>query len=258
MYDEIRNGSVDVTTDRGIATLSFGHPAQNALPGRLLSALCDAVESLGRDTTVKVVILKSEGQRAFCAGASFGELSTLGDFEQSLKFFSGFAEVINAMRKCPKFIIGRIQGKAVGGGVGLAAATDYCLATSEAAVKLSELAVGFGPFVVGPAIERKIGTSAMSQLAIDAGAWRSARWAMEKGLYAAIYDTIPELDAAVETLAGQLSAANPEAMHALKSVCWQGTEHWDVLLAERAAISARLALSPFTKAAIAAFKSGQR
>jgi methylglutaconyl-CoA hydratase len=202
--------------------------------------------------------LKSEGARAFCAGASFGELSALEDFGQSLEFFSGFARVINAMRKCPKFIIGRVHGKAVGGGVGLAAATDYCLASADAAIKLSELAVGFGPFVVGPAIERKIGTSAMSQLAIAASTWKSARWAMEKGLYADVYDTIPELDAAVGTLARQLSTSNPEAMQALKSVCWQGTEDWDALLAARAVISARLALSPFTKAAIAAFKSGQK
>ncbi|MEY4134977.1 MAG: enoyl-CoA hydratase/isomerase family protein [Saprospiraceae bacterium] len=258
MHNEIQNGRLDIAINQGIAMLSFAHPAQNALPASLLSALCNAVESLGRDAAVKVIVLKSEGERTFCAGARFEALSALEDFEQSLEFFSGFARVINAMRKCPKFIIGRVQGKAVGGGVGLAAATDYCLATDGAAIKLSELAVGFGPFVVGPAIERKIGPSAMSQLAIDAVSWRSARWAMEKGLYAAVYDSIPELDAAVETLAGQLAASSPEAMYALKLVCWQGTEHWDELLAERAAISARLALSPFAKTAIATFKNGQK
>ncbi len=258
MQNELSKGHIGISVEEGVGTLSFFHPAQNALPGELLADLCSAIERLGKDETVQVVLLKSGGERTFCAGASFEELSGLTEIHSSVEFFSGFAKLINAMRKCPKFILGRVQGKAVGGGVGLAAATDFCFATRDAAIKLSELAVGIGPFVVGPAVERKIGASAMSQLAIDARSWRSAQWAMEKGLYAAIYDTIPEMDAAMASLAVQLSASSPEAMQALKRVIWEGTDHWDELLLERAAISGRLALSDFTKSAIAAFKNNPK
>lgn len=216
--------------------------------------LAATIARCGEDPTASVIVLRSAGERAFCAGASFDELVSIETAGQGLDFFSGFALVINAMRKCPKLIIGRVQGKAVGGGVGLASAVDYCLATEHASVKLSELAVGIGPFVVGPAVERKMGTSAMSQLAIDAASWRSAQWAANHGLYAEVFANVEELDAAVDALAERLAASNPEAMRELKGIFWAGTEDWDRLLSERAAISGRLVLSAFTRNAIAQFK----
>lgn len=254
MEDKTKQGSVSTHHSDGVATITFFHPAHNSLPGRLLAKLADAIEGAGADGEVRVIVLKSEGDRTFCAGASFDELLAISDLEAGKRFFMGFARVINAMRKCPKFIIGRVQGKAVGGGVGLAAATDYCLATRYAAVKLSELAIGIGPFVVGPAVERKIGSAAMNQLAIDATEWRPASWALERGLYAAIFDTAEALDEAVDRLAAQLAASNPEAMRLLKGTFWEGTGHWDELLAERAAMSGRLVLSDFTSKAIERFR----
>jgi methylglutaconyl-CoA hydratase len=244
-------GHVTATTDAaGIATIAFFHPAHNSLPGAILAELAATITRLGLDTATKVIILQSEGERTFCAGASFDELRAVANAAQGLAFFSGFAHVINACRTCPKLIIGRVQGKAVGGGVGLAAATDYCLATTHASVKLSELAVGIGPFVVGPAVERKIGASAFAQLAIDATQFRSAEWAAARGLYAEVLPDLLTLDAAVLALARHLAASSPEAMRELKHVLWAGTEHWDTLLVERAAISGRLVLSEFTHAAI--------
>jgi len=240
--------------EKGIATIEFSHPMSNSLPGKVLNKLANTITELGNKENVKVIILKSAGDRAFCAGASFDELISIEDFETGKVFFSGFANVINAARKCPKFIIGRVQGKAVGGGVGMASAVDYCYATKFAAVKLSELAVGIGPFVVGPAVERKIGTSAMSMLAINATEWYPAEWAKEKSLYAEIFDSIEEMDAAIEALAEKLALSNPEAMSMLKKVFWEGTEHWDNLLSERAAMSGKLVLSDFTRNAINAFK----
>ncbi|MBK7475920.1 MAG: enoyl-CoA hydratase/isomerase family protein [Haliscomenobacter sp.] len=254
MENRLEEGTVETHVADGIATIAFSHPAQNSLPGRLLALLATAIEQAGSAGNVRVIILKSGGDRTFCAGASFDELSAIQDLDSGKRFFLGFARVINAMRKCPKLIIGRVQGKAVGGGVGLAAAADYCLATRAASVKLSELAVGIGPFVVGPAVARKIGESAMSQLAIDATEWRTAEWAYAKGLYAGLYDDPVEMDAAVEDLARKLSSSSPEAMHELKSVFWQGTQDWDLLLEARAEISGRLVLSSFTKEAIARFK----
>jgi len=226
----------------------------NSLPGKVLNKLANTITELGNKENVKVIILKSAGDRAFCAGASFDELISIDNIETGKVFFSGFANVINAARKCPKFIIGRVQGKAVGGGVGMASAVDYCYATKFAAVKLSELAVGIGPFVVGPAVERKIGTSAMSMLAINATEWYSAEWAKEKSLYTEIFDSIEEMDEAIEVLANKLAQSNPEAMSMLKKVFWEGTEHWDTLLSERAAMSGKLVLSDFTRNAINAFK----
>jgi methylglutaconyl-CoA hydratase len=242
-------------TSNGINTVEFFHPASNSLPGEILSAIADEIKNAGDDNRIKVIILKSSGDRAFCAGASFDELIAISNADEGLKFFSGFANVINAIRKCPKFVIGRVQGKAVGGGVGLAAAVDHCFATTHASVKLSELAVGIGPFVVGPGVERKLGISGLAQLTIDATSWKDASWAANQGLYSEIFDTAEQMDSAINTLAEKLSKSSPEAMTELKKVLWRGTEDWDELLRERAAISGRLVLSEFTRTAITEFKS---
>ena len=238
-----------------ITTIEFFHPQSNSLPGKILEQLSEAIQVAGNENKVKVIILKSAGEKAFCAGASFDELIAIKTKEEGLEFFSGFAKVINAMRTCPKFIIGRIHGKCVGGGVGLAAAVDYAIAKEGAEVKLSELAVGIGPFVVGPAIERKIGLSAFSQLAMDATMWRNADWARKKSLYAELHPDVNGMDESIRRLAETLAHSSPEAMREMKRICWQGTEHWDKLLMERAAISGRLVLSDFTREAIAKFKT---
>tara|TARA_B110001452_G_scaffold163418_1_gene136247 strand:- start:1905 stop:2657 length:753 start_codon:yes stop_codon:yes gene_type:complete len=238
----------------GISTIEFFHPAHNSLPGDLLAKLADAITQAGENDAVKVIILKSGGDRTFCAGASFKELVSINDQETGRIFFSGFANVINAMRKCPKFIIGRIQGKTVGGGVGLASATDYCMASKFASIKLSELNVGIGPFVVGPAVERKLGLAGMSQIAIDANSFYDAQWAQQKGLYASVHESTQALDTAIQLFAENLCTYNPEAMAEMKKVMWAGTEHWDTLLAQRAVISGRLVLSDFTKQTLKTFK----
>ena len=257
MFDSALQEGVSCSVDdRGVAVVTFAHPRSNSLPGAVLADLAETIRGLGDRADVRVVVLGSAGDRAFCAGASFDELVAISDEAEGLRFFMGFANVINAMRSIPQLVIGRVQGKAVGGGVGVASAVDYCLATKHAAVKLSELAVGIGPFVVGPAVERKLGVSAMSQLAIDATEWRSATWAEAQGLYASVHDNAAELDAAVDALAGRLAGSNPEAMAEMKRTFWRGTDDWDALLAERAAISGRLVLSDFTREAIARFKAG--
>ncbi|TNE55162.1 MAG: enoyl-CoA hydratase/isomerase family protein [Bacteroidetes bacterium] len=239
----------------GIATISFFHPNHNSLPSRLLQGLVDAFEAAGKDNTVKVIVLQSTEHRTFCAGASFDELVEINDLETGKRFFSGFGNVINAMRRCPKVIVGRVQGKAVGGGVGLLAATDICMATQYASVRLSELAVGFGPFVIGPAVERKVGIPAFIQLALNPSEWQTAAWAKEKGLFQEVFVSVEQLDAYIAHFTGNLSGYSSEALSELKKTFWRGTENWETLLAERAAISGRLALSEFTKKAIEAFKS---
>lgn len=249
-----KEGYVSHSIEHGIATIEFFHPSSNSLPAAILNDLAKTINDIGIDDRVKVIILKSEGEKVFCSGASFDELIAISNEAEGKAFFSGFANVINAMRRCHKFIIARVQGKAVGGGVGLVSAADYAIATDNAAVKLSELAVGIGPFVVGPAVERKVGPSAFSQLAIDATEWRSAEWAKRNRLYAEVYNTIQEVDDAVARLANKLAHSNPEAMAELKKVFWKGTENWDTLLTERAAVSGKLVLSDFTRNAINAFK----
>jgi methylglutaconyl-CoA hydratase len=238
----------------GIGTITFFHPQSNSMPGQQLRNLAAEIEKLGNDGTVKVIVLKSEGDKAFCAGASFDELIAIKDKETGLKFFSGFASVINAMRKAPKFIIARVQGKAVGGGVGIAASADYTFAVQGASCKLSELAVGIGPFVVGPAVERKVGKGAFCELTINATEWRSAEWGNEKGLYTDLYETTNDMDKAIAALAERLSNSSPEAMAMLKKIMWEGTENWDTLLIERAGMSGTLVLSDFTVNAINKFK----
>ena len=221
----------------------------------LLRKLAATIEEAGNNEAAKVIVLRSKGEKAFCAGASFDELISINSEAQGKDFFSGFASVINAMRKAPKFVLARVQGKAVGGGVGLACSADYTLAHVSASVKLSELAVGIGPFVVGPAVERKIGTGAFTQLTVNATDWQSADWAKEKGMFASLHDNIEELDGAINKLAQQLAASNPEAMKMLKQIFWKGTEGWDTLLMERAAMSGKLVMSDFTRNAIEKFKA---
>ena len=246
---------VKITVDNAIGTIEFFHPQSNALPGHILKELANTIEEAGKDNTIKVIILKSAGERAFCAGASFDELIAIDNEITGKEFFSGFANVINSARKCPKFILGRVQGKAVGGGVGMAAATDYCFATKFASAKLSELAIGIGPFVVGPAVERKIGTSAYCAMTINAGKWFDANWAREKGLYTEVFDSTDDMDTEIQKLATTLSQSNPEAMKELKKVMWSGSDSWDTLLMERAEQSGKLVLSEFTRNAIEKFKT---
>ena len=246
---------VKLDVKNSIGTIEFYHPQSNALPANILSELANTIQNAGEDNDIKVIILKSGGDRAFCAGASFDELISIKNEKSGKDFFSGFANVINAARKCPKFILGRIQGKAVGGGVGMASATDYCFATKYASVKLSELAIGIGPFVVGPAVERKIGNSAFSSMTINATKWFDAQWAREKGLYSDVFNSTEEMDKEILTLASTLSNSNPQAMKQLKEIMWKGTEDWDELLMKRAENSGKLVLSDFTSNAIQKFKA---
>jgi methylglutaconyl-CoA hydratase len=254
MIEEIKEGYVKVEREHGIATIEFYHPQRNSLPGKILEALAKVIHSEGQNSETRVIILRSAGEKVFCSGASFDELAAITNETEGLKFFSGFAHVINAMRTCGKMIIARIQGKCIGGGVGLAAAADYAIACEAAEIKLSELAVGIGPFVVGPAVERKIGLSAFSQLTIDATMYRPADWARKKGLFAEMHSDIAGMDDSIIRLSTTLSKSSSEALQEIKKIFWAGTEHWDGLLKERAAISGRLILSDYSKSFIAKFK----
>ena len=249
-----QEGSLYTKIENQIAFIEFGHPASNSFVSALLERLTKAFEDLATNHEVSVIVLKSEGDRAFCAGASFDELVAISNLEQGKHFFSGFANVINAMRKCRKPILGRVQGKTVGGGVGLASACDYVHATVDAAIKLSEISVGIGPFVIAPAVERKIGKAALAELSLYPTEWKNAYWAREKGLYAKVHDSIADMDKELDIHLQKLATYNPEALSQMKKVLWEGTGHWDKLLSERAAMSGKLALSDATKNALQKFK----
>ncbi|AXG74060.1 enoyl-CoA hydratase/isomerase family protein [Flavobacterium arcticum] len=248
------DGSLYTNIENHIATIEFGHPASNSFPSVLLQRLTDELNQLSDNNDVHVIVLKSEGEKAFCAGASFTELLAVSNLDEGAKFFSGFANVINAMRKCSKLIVGRIHGKAVGGGVGLAAACDYALATEHSAIKLSEFTIGIGPFVIAPAVERKMGVAALAEMTIAADEWKNAYWAKEKGLYAKVFDNVEDLDKEIDILTSKLAGYNPEALQAMKKVLWEGTETWNTLLADRAAISGKLVLSDATKKALEPYR----
>lgn len=253
MSTEILNGSLQTTFNNTVATVQFGHPASNSFPRQLLDRLTAELNSLSTNTAVSVIVLQSEGVKAFCSGASFDELLQVKNEAQGKEFFSGFAHLLNAMRTCSKLIIGRVQGKAVGGGVGIISACDYVLATPESAIKLSELAIGIGPFVIEPAVSRKIGKAAMAEMALAAHEWKSAEWALANKLYSEIHNA-ENLDHAVANFAQKLSSYNPEALQEMKKIIWEGTEHWQSLLVERAAITGKLVLSDFSIKALTQFK----
>lgn len=245
--------SVFFIIENKIATITFSSLSSNSFSSEMLFKLTEILEELSTNINVSVIVLKST-DATFCAGASFDELLLVSDFEQGKRFFSGFANVINAMRRCSKLIVAEVQGRAVGGGVGLIAACDYAFATQNAAIKLSELAIGIGPFVIEPAVSRKIGKTAMSHLTLDATEWKSANWAFEKGLYNQLFETYENLTTATNSFVEKLSNYNPEALSEIKKVFWESTDHWETLLVERAKISGKLVLSDFTKNALEALK----
>lgn len=247
-------GSLYSKIKGAIATIEFGHPAGNSFVGELLDRLTSALDELSENEDLSLIVLKSEGDGAFCAGASFDELIAISNIQEGQSFFNGFARVINAMRKCKKPIVGRVQGKAVGGGVGLIASCDYAFATVDAAIRLSELSVGIAPLVIGPAVERKIGKSGLAELAFASTEWKNAYWAKEKGLYAKVFEDIKTMDKELDFFTRDLASYNSEALLQMKKVLWEGTDHWDSLLTERAKISGKLALSPNTKRALENFK----
>lgn len=248
------NGSLYTTIENKIATLEFGHPQSNSFPSVLLERLTDQIKTLSNNPDVSVILLKSEGDKTFCAGASFDQLMAITNKEEGSVFFSGFAKLINAMRNCTKIIVGRVQGKAVGGGVGLIAGCDYVLATEAASIKLSELSIGIGPFVIAPVVKHKIGVSALAALSLDPTQWKNAYWALEKGLYARVFENQKDLDKEIGILTLKLASYNPLALAAMKKSLWEGTQHWDTLLLQQAEISGELVLSDFTKNALEQFK----
>lgn len=249
------SGSLQTTLENKIATVTFHHPAGNSFPSHLLQKLTAEINTLSSNDEVRIIILRSEGNGAFCGGASFEELTNLNDLDEGTRFFSGFANVINAMRKCSKIIIGRIHGKAVGGGVGLAAACDYAFATKDASIKLSELAVGIGPFVIAPAVKRRMGLNSFTEMTLNPQLWKSAEWAFQNGLFAALHDNASIMDDALDTFCNRLSSYNPHSLLETKRVLWEGTENWNTLLYERAAISGTLVLSEYTKTFLAEFRN---
>ena len=254
MTNQNPSGELFTTIENKVATLEFGHPASNSFPSELLNRLTNELNNLSNNSTVSVIVLKSSGTGAFCAGASFDELKEVTTLNEAAKFFSGFANVLNAMRNCSKIIIGRIHGKAVGGGVGIASACDYALATNGSDIKLSELTIGIGPFVIEPAVTRKIGKSAMEEMTLEASEWKTATWANQKGLYAKVFETTAELDLEITAFAKKIASYNPEALTEMKKVFWEGTENWSTLLYERAEISGKLLLSDFSRNALNQFK----
>ncbi|MGB5943717.1 MAG: enoyl-CoA hydratase/isomerase family protein [Leeuwenhoekiella sp.] len=252
--DSVEKPFVKTKVDNGIGTIIFGTPQHNALPSKTLQELAEAFSKLGDDTRVSVIILKSAGNITFCAGASFDELISIRNEEEGRAFFMGFARVILAMRSVPKLVIGVVQGKAVGGGVGLAAAMDYCFATTHSAIKLSEISIGIGPFVISPAVQRKLGISAYGKLCINASEFQTAEWAENNGLFTEIYDNQEAAGSAAYDLACKLAEYDAKALKALKSDLWRGTEDWPELLPAQASISGNLVLSEFTKEKLKSYK----
>ncbi|WP_405411901.1 enoyl-CoA hydratase/isomerase family protein [Maribacter sp. Asnod1-A12] len=249
-----KNGSLYTRIDGKVAHVEFGHPASNSFVSELLERLTDTINELSNNEAISVILLKSEGEKAFCAGASFDELLEVSNLEEGKAFFSGFAHVINAMRKCKKVIVGRVHGKTVGGGVGLAAACDYLYSNVNSSIKLSELSIGIAPLVIAPAVARKIGNAAMGEMSLAPTEWKSAYWAQEKGLFNKVYDSADEMDKELDFFIHKLASYNAEALTEWKKVLWEGTDHWDTLLTDRAAITGKLALSDFTKNALSKFK----
>ncbi len=246
-------GEVLLNIEDGIGTIEFHHPKGNSLPSNLLKQLSEAIQRAGDDHSIKVIRLKSRGN-TFCAGASFDELLAINSEEQAHKFFSGFGSLIESIKTCPKFVVAEVQGKAVGGGVGIIAACDYAIASENASIKLSELSIGFGPFVIAPAVIRKIGLSAFSTLTIDSTTWKTAAWGNEKGLFNEIVQDLNKLNSRTTKLCESLSNHSLEAMRQIKSTLWEGYEELNDIHKKRATLSGTLSQSELTQSILSGFK----
>lgn len=250
----MNQGSVTTEIRTGFARIVFSHPAHNSMPSQLLSDLVRQIEEAGHNDEIGAVLLRSEGEGTFCAGANLDELLSIKEEETGKDFFMGFANVILAMRRCPKPIIVAVQGKAIGGGVGIAAAADYCLGCRASQVKLSELAIAIGPFVILPALIRKMGVAAAGQLSLDTE-WHTAAWGRDNGLFQRVYAGPEELFREARILAERVGKFNPNASARLKQSLWEDTDHWPALLAERAATTGRLVMSGEAKTALGNLKA---
>lgn len=248
---------VTTIVENHIAKITFGTPKSNSLPGEILEKLASTLLEEGAKNEVKAILLQSAGEKAFCAGASFDELLEINDLETSKIFFGGFAKVLNSMRNCKKIVVVRVQGKTTGGGVGIACGADYCFATQEAALALTEINLGIGPFVIGPYVERKIGKSQFTAMAIDAE-FRSALWAKEHSIYHSVSESIEEMDLQLSDFLNKLSTRSDEALSLIKKVSWEGTEHFDQLSPERIVMSASLILEKSAKERIESIKEKLR
>ncbi|QNL48865.1 enoyl-CoA hydratase/isomerase family protein [Olivibacter sp. SDN3] len=251
-------GKITTTISNQVATVIFEHPSHNALPSDLLKQLAAEIRNLGKNKAINVILLTSAGIKTFCAGANFDELLTIRDRDSGKTFFAGFAHVINEIRLSSKLVIGRVQGKAIGGAVGLAAACDYCFAHVNAHIKLSELTIGIGPFVIAPVIQRKMGLNALTRLSFNPEIFRSADWAMKYGLFQSVYEDIEQLDEAVQEFCQKLSKYPPTALSELKKTLWQGTDHWDTMLLSQAEISGSLVVEQQTKTLLENFKNKKK
>lgn len=255
MITDRQNGSLYTKIENQIATIEFGHPNANSFPLELLERLAKEFDLLSDNESVSLIILKSEGDKAFCAGASFDELLAIENEAEGVRFFQGFANLFLAIRRCKKLIVGRVQGKTVGGGVGLVAALDYVFAVEAASIKLSELSLGIGPFVIAPVILRKAGQATLNELFMAPDQWKNAYWAQQKGLFARVFENAKEMDEAISHFAERLLQSNPEALSHMKRITWQHTEHWEQELLDNAVISGKLVLSQQTKSMLEKFKN---
>lgn len=238
----------------GIATIEFGHPSHNALPLALLDLLASEIQNAHQNPVVKVILLRSGGDRTFCAGANFDQLLEIRTETEGQDFFMGFAKVISAMRNGPKIIVAQVQGKAVGGGVGLCAAADYVLASKWASVRLSELDLGIGPFVIGPAVERKIGLARFAQLTLNPTEWQTAEWAKSVGLFQEVFAEQAQLEAYTTSFIQRFTNYHSAALQEIKTMLWQETPDWSSLLQERATISGALVVSDYVQTKLRNFK----
>ncbi len=227
------------------AVIEFFHPSHNSLHTGLLDKLRIAIDDLEKEESVNCILLKSGGDRTFCAGANFDEMKSISNFDEGKKFFSGFGKVIQSMKKSSKIIVGRIQGKAVGGGVGIIAACDIAFATKFASIRLSELSIGIGPFVIEPAVTRKLGISGFSELTLRPLVWKDALWVKSKGMFSEVFKTTELLDDYVDKYIKSLSSYSPVAIREIKKMLWHGTESWDSLMEKRAEISGELAMKNY-------------
>ena len=251
----MNRGYVKVEVKNGVGQIEFFHPKSNSLPAALLKEITEGLNTLSENNEVLVIHLKSGGEKSFCAGASFDELLEVSNEEEGKAFFSGFARVILAIKNAPKFVVAQIQGKAVGGGVGIVAACDFVVATEEASLKLSELSIGIGPFVVGPALERKIGLAHFSNMTLNPTSWKTANWGKEIGLYSEVVSSIIDLNKRLKEIITLYKTYSPEAMLEIKKMLWEEWFDLDEVMSRRAEQSGSLVLSDFTRNKLKELKS---
>ncbi len=203
---------IDIGFNGPVATVTLNRPdSHNAFNPEMIGAITAAFRSLGDNPVVRVIVLTGRG-RSFCAGADVGYMRETADytFEENVADGQAIFDLMQAVDSCPKAVVGRINGAAIGGGAGLTACCDIAIAVERAKFAFSEVRLGIVPAIISPFVVAKIGAANSREMFLTGERFLAPK-ALEIGLVQQVAADEAALDSAVQERVEQLLMAAPGA-----------------------------------------------